>query len=444
MHSASNSARVLADKFVSTGEAARLLNNSVTPQTINNWANLGQIPFIKTNGGHFRVSRDSIVAMRDGAKPKIVDKKRLVITYCRVSSETQRKDGNLDRQIERVTKYVREAYPDRELIQYSEVGSGFSVENRKQLWKLLENIISGNYDNAVLAVQSRERLSRFLIDIFELLCKRSNIVLDFIENDTRDTDKTFSDDLISVVTYFTVRFSSRKSGKRLQKALGPDCIRKGTEYLKQGLTLRKATEQLIADGFSNPVPSRWLVRRYIFDKMPYLNSVVDSIETSADEFRRTRIIMGADDERIFTADLYSQYEKWCVANGKVLMTKRKMLRSLSDLRATTYSSRFHKEQTSSQTCYAGVKIKGAEALTFKVRNIKRTPSVAEDGALDSLLQFTDTLRGKEITSKKLLAGYKAHCKELNITPLSRKQIFTAVNRVALSVQSNGHGWTYKL
>jgi excisionase family DNA binding protein len=93
MHHASNSACVLADKFISTGEAARLLNNSVTAQTINHWANLGQIqiPFIKTNGGHFRVSREAIIGMRDGGKLKRIDKKKLVVTYCRCSTSAKRK-----------------------------------------------------------------------------------------------------------------------------------------------------------------------------------------------------------------------------------------------------------------------------------------------------------------------------------------------------------------
>src|SRR5215210_4489967 len=94
---------------------------------------------------------------------------------------------------------------------------------------------------------------------------------------------------LRTITYFTVRWSSRKSGLRLRKELEPDCIQKGTAYLTQGLTIRKTSELRIADGFTNPVPSRWLVRRYIFDTMPLLNSVVEAIETSADEFRRTQI-----------------------------------------------------------------------------------------------------------------------------------------------------------
>ena len=441
-HCGANAGTTLADRFISTGEASRLLNHSVTPQTVNHWAKLGQIPFIKTTGGHYRISREAIIGMREGNKPQCVDRKKLVIAYCRCSTSGQKE--NLERQIKRVREYAKETYPDRQLIEYSEIGSGFSVAHRKELWAMLENIISGNYDNAVLVCETRDRLSRHLIDIFDLLARRANIALDFIDHDKENESADFTSDLVATITYFTVRWSSRKSGLRLRKELGPDCIKKGTEYLKQGITLRKTSEQLIADGFKDPVPSRWLVRRYIFDQMPLLNSVVEPVETSADEFRRTMIISGADDERIFTADLFAQYEKWCEDNGKVKMTKRKMLRSLSDLRATTYSSRFHKEQTSSQTVYVGVKIKGAEQLTFTVRNLKRKPTNAEDRGLESLLKYSDTIRGREITSKKLLAGYKAYCKQLNITPLSRNEVFTSVNRLALSVQSNGHGWTYKL
>jgi putative resolvase len=95
--------------LVSIGKAARLAN--VNPQTIRRYLASGQIFGTTTPGKHRRLDLRSVaeafgVNLPDGDKTTNEESGRIVLAYARVSTQKQKAEGNLDRQVERPTARI--------------------------------------------------------------------------------------------------------------------------------------------------------------------------------------------------------------------------------------------------------------------------------------------------------------------------------------------------
>jgi putative resolvase len=89
------------DDFVSVAEARRRLG--VSSRTLRRWAAQGVIKTIRSPGGRRMFSLESLSRLageRSGANRAVVD--------ARVSSIKQKRDGNLDRQKERLLQAAKE------------------------------------------------------------------------------------------------------------------------------------------------------------------------------------------------------------------------------------------------------------------------------------------------------------------------------------------------
>ena len=429
---ASNGASFLERQYISPRDAGKLLG--VLPATITSWEKVGAVSATRTAGGHRRFLLSEIRALRDGKKPET---KERAILYCRASSQIQKDSGSLQRQIDRVTKFAKENHGDKEILLFQEIGSGFSAE-RKQLWAMLDKILLGELDGSVLICSDRDRLSRFIVEIFEKICERHNIRVEYIEQEGNDEDKTFQSDLISCITYWTVRYSAKKSGKRQSKPLTPECITRGLELISAGHSTNLIHEMLTAEGFT---ASRHTVRRYILTQKENLKSVVVSVENSAQTYRETRTAKGNETHRLLVDVLWADYLAFCSDTGKPQLTKRMFLRQFSDFKGCSYTSR--ENVNKSANAYIGLVIKDKPQLNIIVRPQQRRETPIENQSLEGLLKFSDSLKGKTLSSKKLQLNYQAWCKSQGLTPMKRSEIFRHIDRLALSKRTNGHLFTYQ-
>lgn len=146
-----------------------------------------EIEFITTNGGHHRYK---IIPFNSNP---IIRKK---IIYARVSSSKQKED--LSRQI----KFIQQKFPKFTVIK--DIGSGFNFQ-RKGFISILEQVLSGNVEE--IAIAHNDRLTRIGFEFITFICKKFNTKLTILSNkDHKEPNNEFTDEFISVITYYTSKF----------------------------------------------------------------------------------------------------------------------------------------------------------------------------------------------------------------------------------------------
>ena len=140
-----------------------------------------------------------------GIKPLEV---RAVI-YARVSSHKQKKDGNLDRQIERLRSYCSaKGYKVVDVI--TDVANGLN-ENRNVLQKLF-NIVE-KHQADVVVVEFKDRLTRFGFDYLRRYFESHGVKVEVVE----EIEKGYMEELIEDFVTIVISFAGRIYGKRSQK-----------------------------------------------------------------------------------------------------------------------------------------------------------------------------------------------------------------------------------
>ncbi len=98
-------------------DAARLAGVSV--ELLRYYCNSGTVETERTVGGHRLVKRDSLVRALglnvDDATDDAGAGERQTVIYARVSTDKQRKEGNLTRQVERLERFAASTIPGEPL-----------------------------------------------------------------------------------------------------------------------------------------------------------------------------------------------------------------------------------------------------------------------------------------------------------------------------------------
>jgi predicted site-specific integrase-resolvase len=142
-------------------------------------------------------------------------RKRKVVLYARVSSNTQKDD--LINQV----KYLEENVKEYDQV-ITDVGSSLNMK-RKGLLKLLRMILNNEVSKIVIAYP--DRLVRFGFEIIEDVCKAHNCELVVLNKE----DKTPEQELIKDLTSILVSFSEKLQGIRSHKY---EKVKKCVEELK--------------------------------------------------------------------------------------------------------------------------------------------------------------------------------------------------------------------
>jgi len=178
------------------GQAAKLLG--VTPKTLRVWERQGKIHPIRTPGNQRRYPQAEIDRLLGIVRP---DKPRCVI-YARVSSQKQARDGDLERQRERLSAYAAaQGYTVVKVL--TEIASGLN-EKRRKLRRLLKMARDRQID--VVVIEFKDRLARFGFHYIEQCLAAFNVIIDIVNGEEpKSAQEELVDDMLAIISSFSAR-----------------------------------------------------------------------------------------------------------------------------------------------------------------------------------------------------------------------------------------------
>lgn len=189
-------------------EAAKRLG--VSHWAVRQYCNNGELDSNRTPGNQRNITEDQL--------------KRFMI-----------KKGMIQEDNPKTAFYVRSTSGDTKLIQaqideltqeygepnkiYKDSSSGLN-ENRKGLWRLIQDIEDGKYDRICITYQ--DRLTRFGYSYIEHICERSGTSIAILHDKKKySIEQELMDDFMSLIASFSGRFY-RMRGTKEQKQLLAD------------------------------------------------------------------------------------------------------------------------------------------------------------------------------------------------------------------------------
>ena len=203
--------------MLTISETAALIG--VTPATLRRWDKKGYLVPKRTLGNHRRYTWEQLADfLPDSVEfEKSNHESRLKNTYiyARVSSSKQKKDGNLDRQVERLQKFALENYKEELPAKViKEYGSGLNPM-RKGLWRLLKQIEQGKVARVLIAY--KDRLTRFGFPFLEYVCGIYNVPIIEVE---RGMNASLEEQLVTDLMALIASFSGKLYQLRALQAKG--------------------------------------------------------------------------------------------------------------------------------------------------------------------------------------------------------------------------------
>jgi len=178
----------------------------ISYRTLQSYVKKGYIQPVILQSGKWRFREEDVEKLMG------IVRKRKVVLYARVSSNTQKDD--LINQV----KYLEENVKDYDQV-ITDVGSSLNMK-RKGFIKLLRMILNNEVSKVVIAYP--DRLIRFGFEIIEEVCKAHNCEIVMLNNEDKTPEKELIEDLISIL----VSFSEKLQGMRKEK------VKKCVEELK--------------------------------------------------------------------------------------------------------------------------------------------------------------------------------------------------------------------
>ena len=185
----------------------------ITEQTLYNYTKAGKLKYRVTGTGWNDYDEDSVYEFLGYKNTK---KEKLNVSYSRVSTQSQKE------QLKEQTRRIYESCIARNIKlskQYEDIKSGMD-SNRKDFLELLSEVISGNI--GYIVIENKDRLIRFGFDLLETIFKKfgTTIIVLNDELDNKSYEQELTEDLISIIHYFTMKsYSHRRKLNKLRKLL---------------------------------------------------------------------------------------------------------------------------------------------------------------------------------------------------------------------------------
>ncbi len=197
------------ERLYKVSEVARMLN--VSTVAVRKWIRVGKLGAKRV--GKLWMIPESELKRFLGEKPR---ETRAVI-YARVSSHKQKKDGNLDRQVERLRAYCS-ARGYRVVDVITDIASGLN-EDRKGLQKLFDIVEKRQVD--VVILEFKDRLTRFGFNYLKRYFESHGVRVEVVEESEKGYVEELIEDFVSIVTSFAARIYGKRSQKfkKIKKAV---------------------------------------------------------------------------------------------------------------------------------------------------------------------------------------------------------------------------------
>ena len=189
----------LTKEYYKTGELAKMIGKNT--RTVQNYCIKGYINSIIIPSGKRIISRDEVIKYLKNSKLLYEDNNKIDLIYARVSTKKQKNRGDLDRQIEYITKQIISINP-KNLKIFSEVGSGLN-DNRKELKKVLAMVMNDKVDR--IFILYKDRLTRFGFNYLEQICDKfgTKIIVISKEIEEKSILEELAEDIISIIHSFS-------------------------------------------------------------------------------------------------------------------------------------------------------------------------------------------------------------------------------------------------
>jgi putative resolvase len=186
----------------------------VSVKTLQKWDRMGVLPAKRTiTNRRYYTDEDLAAALR---LPR-VQKERLTVAYCRVSSQAQKPDLANQRRVLEAFCTQRNIEVDEWML---EVGGGLNFK-RKQFLCLVDAILEGQVERVILAHQ--DRLARFGYQLLVHLCETHQCELLVMNTEELSPEQELVQDLITITHCFSSRlYGLRNYRKALKKAIADD------------------------------------------------------------------------------------------------------------------------------------------------------------------------------------------------------------------------------
>lgn len=189
----------LTKEYYKTGELAKMIGKQT--RTVQSYCIRGDISSIIIPSGKRIISRDEVIKYLRSSNLLYEDDNKIDLIYARVSTNKQKNSGDLDRQIEYITKEIITKNP-KNLKIFSEVGSGLN-DNRKELKKLLDMVMNDEVDR--IFILYKDRLTRFGFNYLEQICNKygTKIIIISEEIQEKSIQEELVEDIISIIHSFS-------------------------------------------------------------------------------------------------------------------------------------------------------------------------------------------------------------------------------------------------
>ena len=188
-------------KYYSINKFSKILG--VSTQTLRNGDKKGKLhPHHTSSNGYRYYSHEQLNQVMN-IKPNL---DRIVIGYCRVSSNKQKDD--LERQIENMKLYLTAQGKPFEII--SDIGSGIDYK-KKGLKELMKRISQNKVDKVV--VFYKDRLLRFGFELVEYIASLYDCNIEIIDHTEKTEQQELVEDLVQIITVFSCKLQGKRANK---------------------------------------------------------------------------------------------------------------------------------------------------------------------------------------------------------------------------------------
>lgn len=147
------------------------------------------------------------------------DIKRKTVIYGRVSTNKQKKD--LENQIELLKNFCfQNGYVLSGI--YSDIASGITFENRKDLFNLLEEIFDNKVERVI--IMYKDRLSRVGFDFFKTLFKKFGceiVVMSEIGSNKLDKEEIF-EEIVSLLHCYSMKMYNKRKNDKIKEIISEE------------------------------------------------------------------------------------------------------------------------------------------------------------------------------------------------------------------------------
>ena len=188
-------------KYYSINKFSKILG--VSAQTLRNGDKKVKLhPHHTSSNGYRYYSHEQLNQVMN-VKPNL---DRIVIGYCRVSSNKQKDD--LERQIENMKLYLTAQGKPFEII--SDIGSGIDYK-KKGLKELMKRISQNKVDKVV--VFYKDRLLRFGFELVEYIASLYDCDIEIINRTEKTEQQEIVEDLVQIITVFSCKLQGKRANK---------------------------------------------------------------------------------------------------------------------------------------------------------------------------------------------------------------------------------------